>query len=688
MKKRKKLGYERLETRRVLAANLGCEMLQIVDAQPEVEECIVAPDIVEDAASDIALDLDGTDIDAEVPETEPAENAEVVEAQLDLEDGMDGFFGTLDAENGSDTLSFTPPTDGLVEVVVASSFGEASTQLEIRDDAGNLITASTTEGLDGFQTISFAGNADQIYELKISTDAGVSGSFQVTVGVEPGASAEANFDNDTPTDIDSGVEGVAETEDETEDGTEAIGDQDLELDADTDPTTDGLVEQEQTTDEETSANDSAEQDQNGDQDQVTDQDSSNPNEIVDEVVADEIEEVLVDDVDSTLLDETVEPGLEDDSPEGSATDELADELVNGIVSEVTDEISDDLETIDNIVDSVVDTIVDEFEEAGHDIGDIDVDITPANPANEDETGDSVTTILDEGTDDDTTELVDVDLVDPSNETNSSDAGTPETETGAVDETIGDENEATITADAEADVDVSAEDQTVIDDVTATDEPTLVDNAESGEATDLDAEDEQRADQHADEIGEDATELNFVDGSAELIGELETVDDTDVFKITAEADGRVTLNIGEPTGENNLDIVVVDSNGDSVVDGATNEAVRIGFEASAGAEYFVTIGSDVDQLGTYSILAEAPVASANTTDLAIGEDNDSHDGECLNEIAVTPNAPVQASANADDQNSAEATDSEQEALDDFFAESNFEWDFSFDGDRFYSRLSNG
>ena len=284
--------------------------------------------------------------------------------------------------------------------------------------------------------------------------------------------------------------------------------------------------------------------------------------------------------------------------------------------------------------------------------------------------------------------MDVDLVDPSNETNSSDAGTPETETGAVDETIGDENEATITADAEADVDVSAEDQTVIDDVTATDEPTLVDNAESGEATDLDAEDEQRADQHADEIGEDATELNFVDGSAELIGELETVDDTDVFKVTAEADGRVTLNIGEPTGENNLDIVVVDSNGNSVVDGATNEAVRIGFEASAGAEYFVTIGSDVDQLGTYSILAEAPVASANTTDLATGEDNDSHDGECLNEIAVTPNAPVQDSANADDQNSAEATDSEQEALDDFFAESNFEWDFPFDGDRFYSRLSNG
>ena len=93
------------------------------------------------------------------------------------------------------------------------------------------------------------------------------------------------------------------------------------------------------------------------------------------------------------------------------------------------------------------------------------------------------------------------------------------------------------------MDVSAEDQTVIDDVTATEEPTSVDNAESGEASDLDAEDEQRADQHADEIGEDATELNFVDGSAELIGELETVDDTDVFKITAEADGRVTLKIG-------------------------------------------------------------------------------------------------------------------------------------------------
>ena len=179
-------------------------------------------------------------------------------------------------------------------------------------------------------------------------------------------------------------------------------------------------------------------------------------------------------------------------------------------------------------------------------------------------------------------------------------------------------------------------------------------------------------------------MNFVGGSAELTGELETVDDTDIFKITAEADGRVTLFVEEPSGENDLNITVVDSEGNPVVDGATNEAVQIGFEAVAGAEYFVTIGSEADQFGTYSILAEAPVASSQTADADAEideESTDSDDGAGLTDIA-TPTTP------ADDSNSVESESSEQVALDDFFSEGDFEWEFSFDGEQFSGRLSRG
>ena len=621
MKKRKSLSFERLENRRLLAADLGCDMAQMIDVQPEVEACIVAPDIAEDAANDTVFDLSDVDNVAGGAENEsvaePAETIDEVDAQLDLADGMDGFFGTLNAENSSDTLSFTPSADGLVEVVVASSFGDASTQLEIRDDSGNLITASETEGLDGFQTVSFAGNADQVYELKISTDAGVSGSFQVTVGVEPN---DSNDSSDTVDDDVLAEDGASDLDNEPDDELELEADpsDDSELDpeADIESPVDGISE--------------------------------------DDSIA--IDDPVVDDSEDSNLDEDLDGNEEEFEVTEDATNETAEEEIADAADEpsddfaenVTDEASDDLtdnvltdqEKLTRIIDSVVDTIVDEFQDAGYDVGDFDFDfqleLPPSDPANDEATAENVV----------------------------------------------DEQE---TIDELATDDIVVTDDVVVTDETTTDETSTDEETESEEETEQAAEEEQQpADQPVDEITDDVTELNFVDGSAELTGELETVDDTDVFQITAEADGRVTLFVEEPSGENDLNITVVDSDGNAVVDGATNEAVQIGFEAVAGAEYFVTIGSDADQFGTYSILAEAPVASSQTADADAEideESTDSDDGAGLTDIA-TPTTP------ADDSNSVESEASEQVALDDFFSEGDFEWEFSFDGEQFSGRLSRG
>ena len=650
MKKRKSLGFERLENRRLLAADLGCDMAQMIDVQPEVEACIVAPEIAEDAANDTTFDLGDVDSVAggtgNEPAAESAATIDGVDAQLDLADGMDGFFGTLNAENNSDTLSFTPSADGLVEVVVASSFGDASTQLEIRDDSGNLITASETEGLDGFQTVSFAGNAGQVYELKISTDAGVSGGFQVTVGVEPNASSDTVGDNLSAEEVDSAVDN--ESDDELEQETDSSDDSELAPEADIESPVDGIVEDDSTAIADPVVDDSAQDIDEGTNEGTNDEINDEIGENIDEefeVTEDATNETAEDEITDVIADEP-----SDDFAE-NVTDETSDDL--------TDEVSNDQETLARIIDSVVDTIVDEFKEAGFDVGEFDFDfqleLPPSDPASDEATAENL-----------------VDQQETIEEIANDDVVVTE-DAIATDETTADETTAGEIAADETSADEASADET------STEEGT-----ESEEETDLAAEAEQQpADQPADEIVEEVTELNFVGGSAELTGELETVDDTDIFKITAEADGRVTLFVEEPSGENDLNIAVVDSEGNPVVDGATNEAVQIGFEAVAGAEYFVTIGSDADQFGTYSILAEAPVASSQTADAEIDEDStDSDDGAGLTDIAATPTTP------ADDSNSVESESSEQVALDDYFSEGDFEWEFSFDGEQFSGRLSRG
>ena len=821
-------------------------MVDVSGVTAETEPCIVAPEIAEDVAENIGFELgDETALEPVAAETgeqqPPAELAP--EAQLDLDDGMDGYFGMLDVENSSRTLTFSPSEDGLVDVIIASSFGDASTHLEIHDQSGDLVAASETEGLEGFQTVSFAGKADQIYELTISSDTGVSGSFQVTVGVE------ANNES-----------GVSEVSEVSMDETNSDADAETNPDAEAGTETDLLDSENSAIDTEPVTGEESDNDSISIEQPTIVEDVESGDEIADEVVEENVgdtEEVATDEAendnsaDSELEDEAADTTDELVETEAEPANEPANESAEENSNEVLDDVSDEVETIADIVDSVVDTIVDELEETGHDFEDFDLELTPVNssdeetvaefpssevadevtasdnvdseteqPVSETEVTDSVTVVLDDDSSDEEGEFVNIEA-----DTSSDD----ETETNQTDTS---ESNSEVTAETgESDGGTSTE--VIVDQPSATDDnPTEGNSAEddptddqpSTDGDDVTDNETEPSDQHADEIGPSATELTFTDGVAELSGELETVDDTDAFRFTANADGNVELYVGEPVGESNLDVQVVDSQGNLVVDGATNEAVKISFDAEAGTEYFVIINSDADQQGTYNLLVEAPEAMAESFDdhtdtvgadatlietvdgvgqatgeLEVGQDTDvfrvvaSSEGDIsvsldvesenhisdasitvtdgdtvvasgttndlvglrfdttagtefqfqiesvndevlnyqltINELA-SPTDPIDGTAdentddfvsdegeadsdrevsdvdtsaqsngseeqfeNSDDINLAETDSdgeagSELDAVDDLFAEDEFQWAFSFDGDRFYSRLNRG
>lgn len=201
---------QRLEDRRLLAADLSVidlapvetfapEMCQVADAETQ-------GDIEEQSET---LDLDTTEVqdesDTQVEievetEVDPSVQIETSAQNLgDPVDGVDGFFGSIDAENPSQTLSFSPSESGLIDVVVASSFGDAETRLEVSNSSGEVVAATTTEDLSGFQTLSFEAEAGEAFELNVSSEDGVEGYFQVTVG-----------HSDIPEPVDLHVDSVGE----------------------------------------------------------------------------------------------------------------------------------------------------------------------------------------------------------------------------------------------------------------------------------------------------------------------------------------------------------------------------------------------------------------------------------------------------------------------------------------------
>ena len=125
------------------------------------------------------------------------------------------------------------------------------------------------------------------------------------------------------------------------------------------------------------------------------------------------------------------------------------------------------------------------------------------------------------------------------------------------------------------------------------------------------------DLHADEMGPDATLLEFDDGSIELTGELEKPGDVDTFRFTSPETGQAELFVGDvsESTDMDLDIQVFDDSGALVTDGATNEIVMLSFDVEADREYFVSLSAGEDQQGAYSFLMNV---QANSPEL--GEEN--------------------------------------------------------------------
>ncbi|MFK7770421.1 MAG: hypothetical protein AB8B55_24640 [Mariniblastus sp.] len=135
------------------------------------------------------------------------------------------------------------------------------------------------------------------------------------------------------------------------------------------------------------------------------------------------------------------------------------------------------------------------------------------------------------------------------------------------------------------------------------------------------------DLHANEMGESSTQLEFVDDSASMSGELEVAGDTDTFRFTAEDSGKMRISLSEllDTNATELNISIHDSSGEMIARGLTNEMVMVSFDVIADAEYFIAVEATDEQTGAYELAMDlestAPTAEA-TVDFhanAIGED---------------------------------------------------------------------
>jgi len=173
--------FETLENRRLLAADFAAELLPPDLVPTETcEVCVVSTELP------LAATPAGTELPVATAESEASESLELADTSDDVialgdpVDGTDGFFGELTAENSSQSFSITPSAGGIVNVAVASSFGDGPSTLELNDAEGNLIASSTAEAVDGFQIISFEAEAGVGYELTVSTEGEATGFYQIT----------------------------------------------------------------------------------------------------------------------------------------------------------------------------------------------------------------------------------------------------------------------------------------------------------------------------------------------------------------------------------------------------------------------------------------------------------------------------------------------------------------------------
>ncbi|WP_148618934.1 midas domain-containing protein [Mariniblastus fucicola] len=236
-----------------MAADFAVDLAPVEIVEPEmcqVAELETETDATEEQSE--ILDLDATEIEVDVVDDSIADDGviaetevtdEVVDAEAEVEvdaevgtessahdlgdpvDGTDGFFGSIEAENPSQTFTFSPSEDGMINIVVASSFGDAETRMEVTDSNGDVVAATMTEEVSGFQTLSFEAEAGAEFELNVSSKENAEGFFQVTVG-----------HSEIPQPVDLHVDAIGADSSELEfvDGsTEVQGDLELAGDVDT-----------------------------------------------------------------------------------------------------------------------------------------------------------------------------------------------------------------------------------------------------------------------------------------------------------------------------------------------------------------------------------------------------------------------------------------------------------------------
>ena len=177
----------------------------------EVESGLTPTESVADSEEDVDRETTG-DVQADPDASDSVEDQ--VHDLGDPVDGTDGFFGSIKAESPSQAFGFTTSEAGMVNVVVASSFGGAETRLEVVDASGEMIASTTTEDLSGFQVLSFESEAGESYQLTVASEDGAEGYFQVTV--------EHNEVSE-PVDLHEDEIGEDSTELELIDGVAALG---------------------------------------------------------------------------------------------------------------------------------------------------------------------------------------------------------------------------------------------------------------------------------------------------------------------------------------------------------------------------------------------------------------------------------------------------------------------------------
>jgi hypothetical protein len=429
---KRSFGVQRLEDRRLLAADVAVDLAPVENHEPEM--CQVAELEAQDESGDQGetLDLDSTEIPVDVvegvidesaqsqvdsegdteTEADPGETGEVVQNESEVHDlgdpvdGTDGFFGSIDAANPEGQLTFSPSEEGMIDVVVASSFGGAETRLEITDSSGGLVTSTMTEELSGFQKLSFEAEAGESYQLNVSSEEGAEGYFQVTVEhseiPEPvdlhvdtigedstelqfvDGSSEIQGELELAGDVDTfrftaesngkAMLGLAETD--AENATEL---QIQVLNADGDLLTRGITNEtvgvsfdvQQGTEYFLAV--SAAEDQTGafEIDLAFESTDVDPDVIVDEVADDQpvVDDVIVDDViaDDVIVDEVVaddaivDDAIVDDVVADQSGDQLSGDSVAGENALADDVVVDDVVVDDEVIEDTIadDTIVDD-----------------------------------------------------------------------------------------------------------------------------------------------------------------------------------------------------------------------------------------------------------------------------------------------------------------------------------------